>query len=351
MVLELKKNEFADAIRANFAAINDPDKGSTSLLHRVMHKVYVQTRVKNGRYEEYGILENIVSEKVFENMLCGSTLEIVLPDGKSYIAEPEYGDLRIDSYEICKEKGMRFTRNVEVLVGYPRIFYFPCSFDGFELAKEFSHYMLGHNYFTSGMKSKFDSDLKIKRSDFERRNREKIRCSLSNKDRYDELMKNKIYKIHYHISPLVDRHKKINYDDFSGMVEIESEMERKWKNYYYLADKLSFVIDEDFLWEYVVDAKRILEKYEISLSESRLDTMITLSQSDLSKRCSSAKRACKNKCKGIEKCRYDFNKKSECSGNAIVYHTDSVIPISRKKDYLVNMHFRPLEFLLKPASS
>lgn len=342
----MKKNEFSKVISSNFVRINDPDYGSTSLEHRLLHKLYVQTRVKDGRYDEFGRLQDIFSEKIFENQPSGNPLTITLPNGTEYTGEPEFGDLRIDCYENCRKKGEPFTHNVEVLVGCPRNFYFPCSFRGFELAEDFSYYMLGRTYFTKEMKKKFDNDVKIKRSDFEKRNKEKVKHLLSDKQKYAELCKNKLYRIHYHVSPEIDSHKKIDYDDFDGMVEIESEVERKWRLYQPLADKLSFVIFDEYLWDYVTTIKKMLDKHDLSLEQSGLYAIVTIPRADVQTAYVAAKKGCLSKCKGIPNCRYGFGHERLCTGENIIYTTSSVIHLNRNKNYNIKMQIRFLNKIL-----
>ncbi|MDD5182493.1 MAG: hypothetical protein PHC66_05010 [Candidatus Nanoarchaeia archaeon] len=342
----MRKNEFSNVIGSNFEQINDSEYGSTSLEHRTLHKLYVQTRVKDGRYDEYGRLKSIFSEKIFYNQLSGNPITIRLPDGTEYKGESEYGDLRIDCYEVCSTEGARFTHNVEVLVGYPRNFYFPCSFRGFELAENFSYYMLGSNYFTKEMKTKFDKDIKIKRSDFERRNRTKLDCMFSNKQKYAELCKNKLYRVHYHISSGTDSHKRIDYGDFDGMAEIESETERKWRHYHPLADKLSLVIPDEYLWDYVLAIKKLLDKHNLSLEESGLHALVTIPRFDMQAAYAAAKKGCRSKCKGISRCRHGFSNEKQCTGENIIYSTSSVIHLSRNNKYNVNMQIRFLDDLL-----
>lgn len=342
----LKKNEFSRVISSNFKQINDPEFGSTSFDHRTLCKLYVQTRVKDGRYDDYGRLQDIVSEKIFYGQPGGNPVTITLPDGTKYTGEPEFGDLRIDCYENCRTNGDPFTHNVEALVGYPRNFYFPSSFKGFELANNFSYYMLGRNYFNSDIKKKFDSDVKIKRSDFERRNKEKVKYLLSDRQKYAELCKNKIYRIHYHIDSGIDSHKKINYDDFEGMAEIESELERKWRLYHPLADKLSFVVFDEYLWDYVLAIKKLLDKHDISLDNSGLHAIVTIPYADVQTAYKAAKKGCLSKCKGISRCKHGFSNEKQCNGRNIIYSTASVIHLNRNKSYDVKMQIRFLDELL-----
>ncbi|HDQ59740.1 MAG TPA: hypothetical protein ENN30_00945 [Candidatus Woesearchaeota archaeon] len=254
----MKKNEYANVIKRNFTQINE---FSTSETHNAMHKMIVQTRVKNGKYKPVGHLLEIYSEHSFNNILCGNDVEIEW-EGQSSRGWLGYNSARIDVFEINRDaSGDKFSRNIEVLVDHPHLIYLPNGRTGKKAAKEFRDYMFSKGYFSQLNYNHFTKSIRFAK--------------------FPQNDERGVKRLHFFLNPELPTTSHLKYGDFSDLVDIKTELERKYDLYSRQADKMTYVVFLEDLHHYVMDLKKMLNKKDMTPEECKIDFIWTLSKTDM----------------------------------------------------------------------
>jgi hypothetical protein len=262
----MKKNEYPKCIRSNFEKINNPpgspyfvQNASTSARHRDLHKVALQTRVKNGKYsKDIGHLMSIDAEHLFDNVEFDNDVEVILPNGRKYSRTFVQGSGRIDWYEQFRDKhGKKLTKNVEVLIDHPYNAYFPNNPEGREWAKDFGDYMFTHKkkYFDQEALHHFNTGIKF--AGFSKR-----------------WNNGGLKRLHYALADSATSPSKVDYSEFKRFVNLKSELERKYCAYSPMADQMSFVFFLKDLEFYRRDLVNLTEK--IGSENCRIDYFMTI---------------------------------------------------------------------------
>lgn len=259
----MKRTDYYKVIAANFRAINSTlPSGSTSPMHRALHKVVVQTRIKNGKYDEIGRLLGIASEHSFNNVLCGNDV-VVEYEGRKYGGKLARGIARIDIREHNRDiSGKKFTRNIEVLVDHPYLAYFPNSKKGRQIANDFRDYMFRKDYFGERERAYFSKG--VAHAGFNNKNEE-----------------HGLRRIHFVLSDALPSVTGLDYSPFKQFVGLKSELERKYDIYNSLSDKMAFAVFLEDLPLYAKDLRDMLEKKDMSPEECKIDYFFTLKKEQL----------------------------------------------------------------------